>query len=132
MGSTKTSSTSKNEKGSTKKSTNDHKPRESSKKASSKKKEGTSVKSSVSTTTTVDVSLKLALVDDDSDNGRIDSNTVEIFEETYLQKISEITEEVDDGEELYSDAIWEEGMRIYVCSNEKSKLFLHECFRQDK
>lgn len=56
--------------------------------------------------------LKLALINDDNDQGRIDSKIVEEIELNILLIVSELEEDNED--ELFSEATWEKGIRIYI------------------
>lgn len=99
--------------------TESSKPRSSTSKANPKKREQSPTKAQPS-----DNSLKLALVDDDRDNGRIDAETSNLME----SKILELFVAQSDDQDFITDASWERGRRVYTCYDERSKLFMIQCF----
>lgn len=72
-----------------------------------------------------DNSLKLVLVDDDRDKGRVDQ---EIVTQMDLKILESLYAMEDDDVDFVIDSSWEQGRRVYTCRDEKSKVFAQQCF----
>lgn len=83
--------------------------------------------SAVPATSNVDNSLKIVLVDDDKDRGRVDHETAKIVELAILERFA--SQGDDEEDECLPEASWEQGRRVYDCVNEKTLLFMTSCFK---